>query len=120
MLEKLFNVLSTINTESLEKMLEKELENLTPMSLERYSNSFVDKGDHYELILKVGNGVDANNINVDFDGNDVTVVYKESCASSKMMVRISESLPEDADDSTLDAFIDNDKLIVSVDKENKF
>jgi hypothetical protein len=119
MLEKLFNLLSNVNTESLTKMLEREIDEISPVSLKRYSESFVDNGDRYELTLLVGDGANANNVKIDFDGENVIVVYKEDYGNSKMLVRISETLPEDADDSTLDAELNGDKVIISVDKKGK-
>ena len=100
-------------------MLEREIDEISPVSLKRYSESFVDNGDHYEFALLVGDGAKANNVKIDFDGENVIVAYKKDYGNSKMFVRISETLPEDADDSTLDAELNCDKVIISVDKKGK-
>lgn len=78
----------------------------------------VDGG--YKLELKVKNTANEDNIKIDLDGRIIQITYTDSNLKdwpiSERIVKITETLPEDANDSTLDASVVDGKLLVTVKK----
>jgi HSP20 family molecular chaperone IbpA len=74
----------------------------------------------YKLELKVKNTANEDNIKIDLDGRIIRITYTDSNLKdfpvSERIVKITETLPEDADDSTLDASVVDGKLLVTVKK----
>lgn len=80
--------------------------------------SFVSEGDSYVLVLRVPDGLNGENIDVEIDEEENTLTVKTSYESKKVKYsrEYLETLPSDADLDTLSARVSNGVLSVVVDK----
>ena len=80
--------------------------------------SFVSEGDSYVLVLRIPDGLNGNNVNVEVDEDENTLTVKTSYESEKVKYsrEYLETLPSDADLDTLSARVSNGVLSVVVDK----
>lgn len=82
------------------------------------ATSFTEVDGHYEMTLDVKDGANNDDIKIDLENGVLTVSYTESTENSERFVKVSENMPEDADDSTLDATVDGGKLTITVEKKS--
>lgn len=125
MLNALMKLFDNVDYKRLEEELEKQfsdfdknfsccLKTIKPIISE--DTSFVDVGGHYEMKFAVQKDTTENNIKIYLEGDTLEVNYKECNKNSERLLIITETLPKDADDSTLDASVVNGMLIITVDK----
>ena len=77
-------------------------------------NGFKLNDGNYELKIALDKRVKDDDINVDVEGNVVTVTYKYADKDSKFSAASSETLPEDADMSSAEAELEDGTLTVRV------
>lgn len=79
-------------------------------------SSFEDKGDFYELTLEVAEDATAKNVTVDLEDGVVTVSYEYKANGVYATSKVVETLPEDADEDTLEASVEDGVVSITVDK----
>lgn len=87
---------------------------LTPFS--GLDSSFDKTEDGYNLVLDVAKDATASNVSVDFDDEThiLTVAYNYKNVNSTTSTTIKETLPDDADEETLEATVADGKLTITV------
>ena len=102
------------------------LENRLSAGIDRFKKSFgaiftslEDKDDHYELALDVAEDAKASNVDIDYDDEtrELTVEYKYESKNYNSKSVITETLPFDADEDTIEATIEDGKLTILIDKK---
>ena len=81
---------------------------------EVYDNGFKLKDGAYVFEVTLDKRVKIEDINIDVEGNVVTVTYKYADKDSRFSAASSETLPEDADMANVEAELDNNTLTVKV------
>lgn len=121
MLKDLMTLFNEDTIERFTKLFEDSYSKLTDCDKELFANatSFTDVDDHYELTLKVKENANNDNIKIDLNGRMVKIVYTEKTLKSESVVTIKEELPFDAVSETLDAYVVDGKLIVTVEKKKE-
>ena len=78
-----------------------------------------DKEDHYELVLGVDKDAKASNVTVDYDDDtrELSIEYKYEREGYKSRSSITETLPKDADEDTIDAVVKDGKLSIIIAKK---
>lgn len=79
-------------------------------------SSFEDNGDSYVLTLEVAEGATAKNVSVDLEDGVVTVSYEYKADGVYTSSRLVETLPEDADEETLEATVEGGVVTLTVAK----
>lgn len=120
MLEKLENLFGLIESKDFEDSFSSLFKNLVitehPFNLKTNVSSFVLKDDHYELSMNVDKDATEKNVDINLDKNNVlSINYHVKTDNSEQMVKIKETLPVDANADTIDATIQNGKLVVTAD-----
>ena len=84
-------------------------------------SSFEDKGGYYELTLDVAEDAKAKNVTVDFDDETrlLSVEYKYETENYSNRSTVRETLPEDADEDTIEASVENGVLTIFVNKKEE-
>ena len=120
MLNSLLRLLDDSNLEQLENRLYAGLENLKK-TFSPILSSLEDKEDHYELVLDVADNAKASNVNVEFDDEtrELTVDYKYESKNYKNRATVTETLPEDADEDSIEATVENGKLEITILKKEE-
>ena len=81
------------------------------------ASNFVSKDGYYELSMDVDVNSTADNVEINLEKDRmVEVKYHIKKENSEHMVSVKEYLPKNADADTLDAEINNGKLIITVKK----
>ena len=82
--------------------------------------SFEDKGDFYELRIAVDKDVDVSNVKIRVDETQdvpsVSVGYVVKTKNSQSAFHLQESLPDGVDTETIKALLEENELVVTVDK----
>lgn len=81
---------------------------------EVYDNGFKLKDGAYVFEVTLDKRVKKEDIDVDVEGNVVTVAYKYVDKDSKFSAASSETLPEDADMTSVEAELNGETLTVRV------
>lgn len=120
MLEKLENLFGLIESKDFEDSFSSLFKNLMiaehPLNLMTNVSSFVLKDGHYELSMNVDKDATEKNVDINLDKNNVlSINYHVKTDNSEQMVKIKETLPVDANADTIDATIQNGKLVVTAD-----
>lgn len=125
MLNALMKLFEGVDYKRLEEELEKQfsdfdknfsccLKTIKPIISE--NTSFVDVGGHYEMKFAVQKDTTEDNIKINLEGDTLEITYKECNKNSERLLIMTETLPKNADDSTLDASVVDGVLIITVDK----
>ena len=120
MLNQLMRLLDDSNLEYLQNRLTAGLERFKK-TFGAYFTSLEDKEDHYELVLDVADDAKASNVTVDFDDDtrELTVEYKYESKNFNSKSVITEVLPDDADEDTIDATVEDGKLTITIEKKEE-
>jgi len=124
MLNSLFNTALRLfddsSIEYLQNRLTAGLENFKK-TFGAYFSTLEDKEDYYELTLDVADDAKASNVTVDFDDEtrELTVEYKYESKNFNSKSVITEVLPEDADEDTIEATVEDGKLVVTIEKKEE-
>ena len=120
MLNQLMRLLDDSNLEYLQNRLAAGLERFKK-TFGAYFTSLEDKEDHYELVLDVADDAKASNVTVDFDDDsrELTVEYKYESANFNSRSVITEVLPDDADEDTIEATVEDGQLVVTIEKKEE-
>lgn len=81
-------------------------------------SSFEKEGDSYVMVLNVPEGLTSSDVNVEYDdeANTVTVESKYERGSVVYSMKVTETLPADADVDTMAATVVNGVFTLVVDK----
>lgn len=124
MLNQLLSLFNNENLERFQTMLEKEFKMLESKyddkSLFVDETSFKEVNGNYVMTLNVKENSNNDNIKIDFKNKVVTVTYTEKSLKTERTVKVLETIPNDADENTLDAYVENGKLIITVSKKPTF
>lgn len=120
MLNQLMRLLDDSNLEYLQNRLAAGLERFKK-TFGAYFTSLEDKEDHYELVLDVADDAKASNVAVDFDDEtrELTVEYKYESKNFNSKSVITEVLPDDADEDTIEATVEDGQLVVTIEKKEE-
>ena len=120
MLNQLMRLLDDSNLEYLQNRLAAGLERFKK-TFGAYFTSLEDKEDHYELVLEVADDAKASNVAVDFDDEtrELTVEYKYESKNFNSKSVITEVLPDDADEDTIDATVEDGQLVSTIEKKEE-
>ena len=118
MLNSLLRLLDNYDYGYLERRLNEGFKTLNKVFAANFS-SFEDKEDHYELVLDVADDAKASNVTVDYDDEtrELTVEYKYESKNFTSRSLINETLPDNADEDTIEATVENGKLTIVVEKK---
>lgn len=118
MLNSLIRLLDDSNLNYFENRLSAGLDRFKK-AFNAYFTSLEDKDDHYELVLEVAEDAKANNVQVDYDDEtrELTVEYKYESKNYNSKSVITETLPFDADEDTIEATVEDGKLTITVGKK---
>lgn len=125
MLNALMKLFEGVDYKRLEEELEKQFSDFdknfsccfkTIKPIISENTSFVDVGGHYEMKFAVQKDTTEDNIKINLEGDTLEITYKECNKNSERLLIMTETLPKDADDSTLDASVVDGMLIITVDK----
>lgn len=118
MLNSLIRLLDDSNLNYLENRLSAGIDRFKK-AFGAYFTSFEDKDGHYELVLDVAEDAKASNVNVDYDDEtrELTVEYKYESKNYNSKSVITETLPLDADEDTIEATVEDGKLTILIDKK---
>lgn len=117
MLNSLIRLLDDSNLDYLQNRISEGLERLKK-TFGGYFTTLEDKGDSYELVLDVAEDAKASNVTVDYDEDtrELQVNYTYDGKNFKNSSRIVEVLPDDADDETIEASVEDGQLVVKIEK----
>lgn len=81
-------------------------------------NSFEDCGDHYELTIDTREGIDEDNINIEITDDKILKVVVEKDDDNDYYKSVTkETLPADADADTMTANLNDDVIVIVVEKK---
>ena len=117
MLNSLIRLLDDSNLDYLQNRISEGLERLKK-TFGGYFTTLEDKGESYELVLDVAEDANASNVTVDYDEDtrELQVNYTYDGKNFKSTSRIVEVLPDDADDETIEASVEDGQLVVKIEK----
>ena len=117
MLNSLIRLLDDSNLNYLQNRISEGLEHLKK-TFGGYFTTLEDKGEYYELVLDVAEDAKASNVTVDYDEDtrELQVNYTYDGKNFKNTSRIVEVLPDDADDETIEASVEDGQLVVKIEK----
>ena len=117
MLNSLIRLLDDSNLDYLQNRISEGLERLKK-TFGGYFTTLEDKGESYELVLDVAEDANASNVTVDYDEDtrELQVNYTYDGKNFKNTSRIVEVLPDDADDETIEASVEDGQLVVKIEK----
>ena len=83
-------------------------------------NSFEDCGDHYELTIDTREDIDEDNINIEITDDKILKVVVEKDADNDYYKSVTkETLPADADADTMTANLNDDVIVIAVEKKKE-
>ena len=118
MLNSLLRLLDNYDYGYLERRLNEGFKTLNKVFAANFS-SFEDKEDHYELVLDVADDAKASNVTVDYDDEtrELAVEYNYQAKNFKSRSIVKETLPDNADEDTIEATVENGELTITVAKK---
>jgi HSP20 family molecular chaperone IbpA len=79
-------------------------------------SSFEDEGEYYVMEFKVADDAKAKDVQAHLEDRTLTVSYEHKDKGSYASSKIVETLPDDADEDTLEAVVEDGVVTITVDK----